>query len=68
MYEPNEYKLDVWENASRELFKNTVKYLEQILEATPNKIAVFDPPASVSQNIQISRKDMRDTAWKNTNT
>ena len=51
------------EEARRQLHKNAVSNLEQVLEATPHKTPTVRPPASYHKKLfKLDEPDMQDTA------
>ena len=51
------------EEARRQLYKNVVSNLEQVLVATPHKAPTIRPPASHHKKLsKLDEPDMQDTA------
>ena len=51
------------EKARRQLHKNAVSNIEQVLEAAPHKAAAVRPPTSHHEKLsKLDKPDMQDTA------
>ena len=52
------------EKAGRQLHKNVVSYIEQVLEGKPNKAAAIRPPATHHENYQVRRTKHAGHCWR----